>query len=66
MPDDHVPVPADVSAAFDEPTRRAFDRLSPVHRRQWLQWIEEVRKPEMRALRIGRAVESLRSQDALV
>lgn len=65
MPDDDVPVPADLAAAFDEPTRRAFDRLPPIHRRQWLQWIDEARQPQMRALRIGRTVESLRREDAL-
>ena len=64
MPDD-VAVPDDLAAAFDAPTRRVFDRLSPSHRRQWLQWIDEIKKPETRAARIGRTVESLRPQDAL-
>ncbi len=64
MPDD-VAVPDDLAAAFDARTREVFDHLPPSHRRQWLQWIDETRKPETRAMRIGRTVESLRPQDAL-
>lgn len=65
MPDDAVAVPADLAAAFDERTRRVFDQLPPSHRRQWLQWIDESKKPETRAARIGRTVDSLRPEAAL-
>ena len=64
MPEDDLPVPEDLAAAFDAPVREAFDQLPRSHRRQWLQWIDEFNKPTTRAARIGHTVEFLRRQHA--
>jgi hypothetical protein len=56
-----VPVPEDLAAAFDEPVRSAFDALAYTHRKEWVRWVEEARKPETRTARIQKTVESLRA-----
>lgn len=56
-----VPVPDDLAAAFDEPVRSAFDALAHCHRKEWVRWVDQARKPETRAARIERTVESLRA-----
>lgn len=56
-----VLVPDDLAAAFDEPVRATFDALAYSHRKEWVRWVEDAKKPETRAARIGKTVESLRS-----
>ncbi len=56
-----VAVPDDLAAAFDEPVRAVFDALAYSHRKEWVRWIEEAKKPETRAARIATTVESLRA-----
>ncbi|WP_324278558.1 YdeI/OmpD-associated family protein [Blastococcus brunescens] len=56
-----VPVPDDLAAALDGPVRATFDALAHSHRKEWVHWVEEAKKPETRAARIARTVESLRA-----
>jgi hypothetical protein len=56
-----VPVPEDLAAAFDDDVRATFDALAYSHRKEWVRWVEEAKKPETRATRIEKTVESLRS-----
>jgi hypothetical protein len=55
-----VPLPDDLAAAFDDDVRARFDALAFSHRKEWVRWVEEAKKPETRATRIERTVESLR------
>ena len=58
-----VAVPGDLAAALaqDDTARATFDGLSFTHRKEWVRWIEEAKKPETRATRLDRTVESLRA-----
>ena len=56
-----VAVPDDLAAALDEPVRAVFDALAYSHRKEWVRWVEEAKKPETRAARIEKTVESLRA-----
>jgi Bacteriocin-protection, YdeI or OmpD-Associated/Domain of unknown function (DUF1905) len=56
-----VPVPDDLAAALDGPLRATFDALAYSHRKEWVRWVEEAKKPETRTARIEKAVESLRA-----
>ena len=56
-----VPVPDDLAAAFDEPVRATFDALAYSHRKEWVRWVDEAKKPETRTARIDKTVESLRA-----
>jgi uncharacterized protein YdeI (YjbR/CyaY-like superfamily) len=56
-----VPVPDDLAAALDDDVRTTFDSLAYSHRKEWVRWVEEAKKPETRATRIEKTVESLRS-----
>ena len=57
-----VDVPDDLAAALagDPAVAAAFDGLSYSHQSEYVEWIEEAKKPETRARRIGKAVERLR------
>ena len=55
-----VTVPGDLEKAFDDAARRTFDALAHSHRKEWVRWVEEAKKPETRAARITRTVEALR------
>jgi hypothetical protein len=55
-----IAVPDDLAAAFDEPARARFDALAYTHQKEWVRWVEEAKKPETRAARIEKTVESLR------
>ena len=64
-PDDEpreVAVPTDLAEAFSgAPDARAvYDDLSYTHRKEYVRWIEEAKRPETRTRRIGRAIEMLR------
>ncbi|SNS99008.1 protein of unknown function [Geodermatophilus pulveris] len=54
-----TPLPDDLAAALDEGARSFFHRLAPSHRKEWVRWVEEARRPETRAARIARAAEAL-------
>ena len=56
-----VAVPEDLSAAFDDDVRARFDALAFSHRKEWVRWVEEAKKPETRAVRVEKTVESLRA-----
>jgi len=58
-----VAVPGDLAAALaqDAAARANFDRLSFTHRKEWVRWIEEAKKPETRTTRLAKTVESLRA-----
>jgi uncharacterized protein YdeI (YjbR/CyaY-like superfamily) len=54
-------VPPDIRDALAKhaEARRVFDKLPPSHRREYLRWIEEAKKPETRSKRIGGMMERL-------
>jgi hypothetical protein len=56
-----VAVPEDLAGAFDAAVRAQFDALAYSHRKERVRWVEEARKPETRAARIEKTVESLRA-----
>jgi uncharacterized protein YdeI (YjbR/CyaY-like superfamily) len=56
-----VAVPDDLAAALDETARAQFDGLAVSHRKEWVRWVEEAKKPETRTARIEKTVESLRA-----
>lgn len=55
-----VVLPADLDAALDATARAAYEALSFTHRKEWVRWIEEAKKPETRANRIQKTVAGLR------
>jgi hypothetical protein len=56
-----VPVPDDLATAMDDDARAAFDGLAFSHRKEWVRWVEEAKKPETRTARIEKTVEGLRA-----
>ena len=58
-----VIVPADLAAAMAaQPAVQAFfDQLSFTHRKEWVRWIEDAKKPETRQARLTKTVEELRA-----
>ena len=61
-----VEVPRDLRAALDrEPeSAKAFDRMSFTHRREYVEWVEEAKRPETRARRVAGTVERVRERRA--
>ena len=57
-----VTVPDDLAAALtaDNAAVTTFESLSYTHRKEWVRWVEEAKKPETRATRVTKTVESLR------
>ena len=55
-----TPLPEDLAAALDDGARTFFAGLAPSHRKEWVRWVEEAKKPETRAARIERTAEALR------
>lgn len=57
-----VDVPNDLAKALDRvaAAREAFERLAYSHQREYVDWIEEAKRPETRARRIEKTVERLR------
>jgi hypothetical protein len=57
-----VSVPDDLVEALaeDPAARESFDRFSFSHRKEYVDWIEEAKRPETRSRRIGKAVAMLR------
>jgi hypothetical protein len=58
-----VAVPDDLAAALaDDPAARAFfDGLAYSHRKEWVRWIEDAKKPETRAQRVSATANGLRA-----
>ncbi len=61
---DAAPAPAalpdDLAEALDAAGARAsFDAAAPSHRREWVRWVEEAKKPETRRSRVAAAAEAL-------
>lgn len=56
-----VDVPADLAASLDDAALRdAFDALAFTHRKEHVRAIEDAKKPETRARRIGKVIEAIR------
>jgi hypothetical protein len=55
-----VTLPDDLAAAMDDEARAAYDGLSYTHRKEWVRWVEEAKKPETRTTRIEKTVTGLR------
>jgi len=58
-----VEVPDDLSAALagDAEAAAAFERLAYTHRREYVIWITDAKKPETRARRVAGTLDKLRS-----
>ena len=56
-----VELPEDLSAALDDAARAHFEGLAPSHKKEWVRWVEEAKKPETRATRVEKTVEALRA-----
>ncbi len=56
-----VVLPAELEAAMDATARAGYDALSYTHRKEWVRWVEEAKKPETRATRIEKTVEGLKA-----
>ncbi len=56
-----VEVPEDLQRALADAdaARKAFERLAFSHQREYVEWIEEAKRPETRARRIEKTVERL-------
>jgi uncharacterized protein YdeI (YjbR/CyaY-like superfamily) len=59
-------IPQDVQAglAASDAARQRFESLPPSHQREYVQWIEEAKRPATRQRRIESMVERLVSQRA--
>jgi Domain of unknown function (DUF1905)/Bacteriocin-protection, YdeI or OmpD-Associated len=55
-----VAVPADFAKAMTAAERRAFDAMSYTHRKEYVIWIEDAKKPDTRTRRIEKARTKLR------
>jgi hypothetical protein len=53
-------LPDDLDAALDEDARTFFSTLAPSHRKEWVRWVEEAKKPETRAARVEKTAAALR------
>ena len=56
-----VAMPDDLAAAMDDEAQAAYDRLSFTHRKEWVRWVEEAKKPETRTTRIEKTVSGLKA-----
>jgi hypothetical protein len=58
-----VSVPDDLADALaqDERARQFFDTLAFTHRKEWVRWVEEAKRADIRSTRIDQAVASLRA-----
>lgn len=54
-----IPMQDDLAAALSPEGRAAFDGMAPSHRREYLEWIVEAKRPETRAKRVAQAAEWL-------
>jgi hypothetical protein len=54
-----TPLPGDLAAALTPRAREFFDGLAPSHRKEWVRWVEEAKKPETRAARVEKTAAAL-------
>lgn len=54
-----IAVPDDLAAALSDQARAVLDGFAPSHRREYLEWVTEAKRPETRASRIAQAAEWL-------
>ena len=61
-----VRVPTDLAAALAEnaAVQAAFGAMSFTHRREYVEWVEEAKRPETRARRVASTVERVRTGTA--
>ncbi len=54
-------VPNDLAGALAQhpAARDLFERLAPSHRREWVRWVEEAKRPDTRARRVQGTVDAL-------
>jgi hypothetical protein len=59
-----VTVPDDLGAALthDAGAREFFESLAYTHRKEWVRWIEEAKRPATRSSRLAATVEALRAR----
>jgi hypothetical protein len=57
-----VTVPDDLAEALAQvrTLRDVFDSLAQSHRKEWVRWVEDAKKPETRSSRIATTVEAMR------
>jgi len=55
-----VTLPDDLAAAMDDAARTANAGLPYTHRKEWVRWVEEAKRPETRATRIEKTVTGLK------
>lgn len=58
-PKPEIPMQDDLAAALSPAARAVFDGFAPSHRREYLEWIVEAKRPETRAKRVAQAAEWL-------
>ena len=60
-----VEVPDDLAAALaaDDVARAAYERLAYSHRKEYVRWIVEAKRPETRASRVAGTIDLLRGGD---
>ncbi|SDN58328.1 protein of unknown function [Geodermatophilus sp. DSM 45219] len=56
-----TPLPDDLAAALDDGATAFFAGLAPSHRKEWVRWVEEAKKPETRAARIEKTAAALKA-----
>ena len=56
-----VALPDDLAAAMDDAARTTYDGLAFTHRKEWVRWVEEAKRPETRATRIEQTVAAPRA-----
>jgi len=56
-------VPADLAdaLALDQQARDFFQTLAYSHRKEWVRWIEDAKKPETRTIRLTATLDALRT-----
>ncbi len=56
-------VPADLAAALErEGLVVSFDAFSPSHRKEYVEWIEEAKRPATRSARIAETIDMVRAK----
>lgn len=55
-----TPLPEDLDAALDDTARAHFHGLAPSHRKEWVRWVTDAKKPETRATRVEKTAAALR------
>jgi bacteriocin resistance YdeI/OmpD-like protein/uncharacterized protein DUF1905 len=58
-------IPAELDRAFESrgDARELFDRMSHNHRKEYIRWVSEAKRPETRSRRAGEAVERIVATD---